>query len=161
MNPQVFANTSFKDHRGELYSIYKQDGGKYVEDRISRSVYGTIRGFHGDAETSKLCCCLYGSLLLILWDIKRHKKYEYILSDSNKLQVLIPKYYLNAHQCISEECILLYKWDKFYSGPESQWSVNYKDSIIKAKWPIENPILSSRDTQSGSLYDLYESILDE
>ena len=149
MKPLVLVNESYHDSRGEVYPFWKfNDDIVFVEDRFSRSKYGVIRGFHGDAITSKLCGCIYGSLLLILWDMEENKKYEYKLTDENKVRVLIPPNYLNAHQCLSEECILFYKWDQPYNSPEQQWSINYKDPTIDAKWPIDNPEISERDRNS-------------
>jgi dTDP-4-dehydrorhamnose 3,5-epimerase len=148
--------TTYKDIRGEVYPCWRQ--GEYdiafVEDRFSRSLKHSIRGFHGDSTTWKLFTCVYGSIMLVLWDIKRKAKKEMILSDENKLQVLVPPYYLNAHQCLSDECILYYKWSENYSGPENQWTVSWKDKEINANWTIDDPILSERDRDAHPLQDL-------
>ena len=97
---------------------------------------------------------MYGAIKLVLWDIKRKAKKEMVLSDENKLQVLVPPYYLNAHECLSDECVLYYKWSENYSGPENQWTVNYKDKEINAFWHTEDPILSKRDREANPLQDL-------
>lgn len=151
MKPLTFVNKTYNDNRGELYSFWKFDNINFVEDRISRSTKGVIRGFHGDCITTKLCGCIYGSFFLVLWDLSKNTKYEYLLTDKNKLQVLIPPNYLNAHQCLSKECILLYKWDQYYKGPNNQRSINYKDPTINVDWAIKEAILSERDINSEFL----------
>ena len=148
--------TTYKDVRGEVYPCWRADeyNIRFVEDRFSRSIKNTIRGFHGDSTTWKLFTCVYGAIKLVLWDIKRKAKKEMVLSDENKLQVLVPPYYLNAHECLSDECVLYYKWSENYSGPENQWTVNYKDKEINAFWHTEDPILSKRDREANPLQDL-------
>jgi dTDP-4-dehydrorhamnose 3,5-epimerase len=148
--------TTYKDCRGEVYPCYKNGDYEieFVEDRFSRSTKGTIRGFHGDSKTWKLFTCIYGSIKLVFWDIKKSMKKEFLLSDDNKLQVLAPPYYLNAHECLSDECILYYKWSEPYSGPENQWTVSYDDQTISANWETESPILSKRDKEADSLKEL-------
>jgi dTDP-4-dehydrorhamnose 3,5-epimerase len=156
MNPLVPQNStveSFGDNRGELYACWRDHDFSvdFVEDRFSRSHYGVLRGFHGDRTTYKLCTCIYGEMLLVLWDILNQKKYEYTLSDQNKLQVLVPPDFLNAHQCLSSECILFYKWSEHYASPASQWSIRYDDPTINMQWPIQNMILSDRDKNAELL----------
>jgi dTDP-4-dehydrorhamnose 3,5-epimerase len=147
---------SYKDDRGELYPCWRARDHdlEFVEDRFSRSKRGVIRGFHGDSTTWKLCTCIYGSLRLVLWDINSEHRQEFILTDENKKQILVPPYFLNAHECLSDECILYYKWSENYSGPENQWAVSYKDKQINSSWFTDNPILSARDKEASSLEDL-------
>lgn len=148
--------TTYRDLRGEVYPVWKEEGEEisFVEDRFSRSKKGTIRGFHGDSTTWKLCICVYGSLKLVVWDIKKSERYDFTLNDFDKQQVLIPPFHLNAHECLSDECVLYYKWSENYSGPENQWAVSYKDKQINSSWLTDNPILSARDREASSLEDL-------
>ena len=145
---------SYKDNRGELISVYRQVNGPFSEDRISKSYYNVIRGFHGDKITGKLCICLYGCIKLIAWNIEKKEKTEIYLEEYNLQSVYIPPKFLLAHQCLSNSCILLYKWTHYYSGPEKQWSVRYDDPTINAKWDLLNPILSKRDKEAKCLSDL-------
>jgi dTDP-4-dehydrorhamnose 3,5-epimerase len=151
--PQSSTVESFGDNRGELYACWRKRNFSidFVEDRFSRSDHGVLRGFHGDRATYKLCTCVYGEIFLVLWDVLNQKKYEYTLSDKNKLQVLVPPDFLNAHQCLSSECILFYKWSEYYAMPASQWSIRYDDPTINAKWPVRDMILSDRDKNAGFL----------
>jgi len=151
--------TSYRDHRGEVYPswVKTENMVEFVEDRFSRSTKRVVRGFHGDNKSWKLCMCVYGSLQLSIWDIQNKKKHDFILDDKTKLQVLIPPFCLNAHQCLSDEGILHYKWSNPYSL-EQQWSVKYDDPTINAIWPLKNVILSDRDQNSQSLDTLLQKL---
>ena len=155
--------TSYRDSRGEVYPSWKKKNEEieFVEDRFSRSTRGVVRGMHGDATTWKLCTCVYGQLKLVVWDIKENKKYNFMLDDSQTLQVLVPPFCLNGHQCISNECILHYKWSHPYSSPEEQWTVKYNDETISPDWPIHPPVLSERDRSGVPLDKLLEELRNE
>ena len=74
---------------------------------------------------------------------------NYLFStDKNKLQVLVPPKFLNAHLCISKQCIFHYKlsYSGNYNDLDQQYSVKWNDPRLRIKWPIKNPILSKRDS---------------
>ena len=150
--------TAYRDLRGEVYPAWKEGGEEisFVEDRFSRSKKGTIRGFHGDSTTWKLCVCVYGSLKLVVWDIKKSERYDFTLNDFDKQQVLIPPFHLNAHECLSDECILYYKWSSPYAGPENQWTVSHDDKTINASWSSNRKIISERERKAKPLYECIE-----
>lgn len=127
----------------------------FVEDRISQSKYGTIRGFHGDYKTWKLVSCLYGAFKLVTYNLKSRDRQEFVLSSSFDKEfalVLIPPGIVNAHQCLSEECVLGYKWSEYYSSPEDQISIYYDDETINPKWVHTDGVLvSERDRYAPRL----------
>ena len=151
------------EKRGSIYTIYSQKDFPidFVQDKISRSYRGVIRGFHGDNKTWKLITCLYGKVKLITYDIEKLEKKEYILNGEAKEQqlILVPPKILNAHQCLTEECIFHYKWSHYYTSPHDQWSVHFEDPIINALWDKNIPlIISKRDSESGTLLDLKKQL---
>ena len=155
--------SKYFENRGSLYTIYehKDFNIDFVQDKISKSYQGVIRGFHGDDITWKLITCLYGRLKLITYDVDKDIKEEYILDGDSKdsVSILVPPRVLNAHQCLSSHCIFHYKWSHYYSGPENQWSVYYNDSDINPCWNKEfASIISDRDKSSPSLKELKEWI---
>lgn len=159
----MLVKDKFFENRGSLYTIYdsRDFDINFVQDKISKSYQGVIRGFHGDDVTWKLITCLHGRLKLITYDVDRDVKEEYILDgdDKKSVSILVPPRVLNAHQCLSNHCIFHYKWSHYYTGPENQWSVNYNDSKINPKWNSDFPsIISDRDKGSPSLKELKEWI---
>jgi dTDP-4-dehydrorhamnose 3,5-epimerase len=159
MDNTIIINDKYFEKRGCLYTIYlsKQLEIDFVQDKISKSYQGVIRGFHGDDKTWKLISCLYGKVKLITYDIDNDHKNEYILDgdDKQSISILVPPRVLNAHQCLSSHCIFHYKWSDFYTCPDDQWSVNYNDIDISPNW-IEDfcHIVSDRDKNSQTLKDL-------
>jgi dTDP-4-dehydrorhamnose 3,5-epimerase len=145
------------DHRGEnietfskkTYEQYVTDG--FVVDSVSRSSKHVLRGFHGDKLAWKLVQCLYGSIYLVVIDTRpgsmTHTYVEtFDLNDKNRLQVLIPPGCVNAHLCMSDECLFHYKLTHGYVQREEQIHVKWNDPKYPVWWPIENPIVSHRDS---------------
>ena len=67
--------------------------------------------------------------------------------------VLLPPLYANGFLVLSEEVIFHYKWayEGNYPDVEDQFSLNWMDPKLNITWPINNPILSSRDANSSFL----------
>ena len=109
--------TNFEDFRGsyvELYNeeIYRAAGidQDFVQDDISVSRRHVLRGIHGDQGTWKLVSCLHGRfhLVVVNWDpaSPQFRQWEgFLLSDRNRLQVLIPPRFGNGHVVLSREAI--------------------------------------------------------
>ena len=153
------------ENRGSLYTIYdsRDFDINFVQDKISKSNQGVIRGFHGDEKTWKLITCLYGKVKLVTYDVDKSEKQEYILDGDSEFSssVLVPPRFLNAHQCLSGHCIFHYKWSEYYTPPENQWSVYFNDFEIFPDW-IGGfcDIISNRDRLSQSLSELKSKIYD-
>ena len=146
----------FEDHRGEyveLYNeqLYKSEGidVKFVEDDMSIANRGVIKGIHGDDRTWKLISCLHGKFYLVVLNYDKESKdfgkwEAFLLSESNKHQVLVPPKHGNGHLCLSEKSIFHYKQSEYYE-PSRQFTVKWNDPQFNIWWPITNPILSVRD----------------
>ncbi|PZC47216.1 MAG: dTDP-4-dehydrorhamnose 3,5-epimerase [Chloroflexi bacterium] len=149
--------TVFEDFRGsyiELYNeeIYKSTGilVDFKQDDISTSKKNVLRGIHGDSKTWKLVSCLFGRFYLVVVDCKKDSKQfrqweSFELSDVNREQVLIPPGFGNGHLVLSERAIFHYKQSTYYDR-ESQFTYLWNDPELNISWPINNPILSIRDS---------------
>lgn len=146
----------FKDRRGyyiEIYNgqLYAEHGitVKFAQDDISVSKRNVLRGIHGDYETWKLISCLYGEFYLAVVNCEVGsenfgKWQSFVLSDTNRLQVLVPPKYGNAHLALSDKVIFHYKQSTYYN-PQKQFTYKWNDPRFNISWPITNPILSRRD----------------
>jgi len=146
----------FEDFRGEFVETYNEElyqkegiGIKFIQDDISVSRKNVLRGIHGDNQTYKLVSCLYGKLYLVVVNSDKDsqdfgKWQSFVLSDKNRLQVLIPPKYGNAHLILNKEAIFSYKQSTYYN-PKSQFTYKWNDPRFKILWPIKNPVLSQRD----------------
>lgn len=146
----------YEDFRGtnfESYNefIYQQESipESFVVDSISTSRKHVLRGIHGDALTTKLVSCLYGSIYVVVLDRRPGSQtynqwLSFNLSDRNKHQLLIPPGCGNGHLVMSDECVFSYKLDQYYDR-KSQFTIKWNDPTWDIYWPVKHPILSERD----------------
>jgi dTDP-4-dehydrorhamnose 3,5-epimerase len=184
-NVIVFKPEIFTDFRGKYVETFNrfdfncilQNNGisiiEFVQDDVSYSKFGVLRGLHGDQETWKLVSCLRGKFALVIVDCKKksatYKQWQkFILSAEDNHQVLIPPGFANGHLCLSSECIFHYKQSTYYQGQKSQFIVAWNDPDIAIDWEIEErysipaidegylslskiPVLSKRDSEGPFL----------
>lgn len=146
----------FEDFRGEYVetyneALYRRHGidVKFVQDDISVSSRNVLRGIHGDNETWKLISCLYGKFYLVVVNgdsgsADFGKWQSFVLSEKNRMQVLVPPKYGNAHLVLSETAIFHYKQSTYYDRSR-QFTYKWDDPKFNIWWPVDNPILSQRD----------------
>ena len=151
--------TIFADFRGTYVETYNEklytEAGirvKFVQDDISVSSKHVLRGIHGDPETWKLISCLYGKFYLVVvnWDetSPQFGQWEsFVLSDQNRLQVLVPAKFGIGHLVLSEQAIFHYKQSTYYNRAK-QFTLLWNDPKLNIWWPVRNPILSRRDEGS-------------
>lgn len=153
---EITPPTMFEDFRGsyiEIYNekLYKEAGVKvdFMQDDISTSTKHVLRGIHGDQKTWKLISCLFGKfyLAVVNWD-KESPQYgqwdSFVLSDTNRKQVLVPPKFGNGHVVLSDTAIFHYKQNTEYDRA-GQFTILWNDPALNIWWPIKNPILSRRD----------------
>jgi dTDP-4-dehydrorhamnose 3,5-epimerase len=153
--------TVFEDFRGFYVETYNADlyheagvGIDFRQDDISVSTRHVLRGIHGDSETWKLISCLHGKFYLVVvnWDEASPqfgKWVSFVLSDTNRLQILVPPKFGNGHLVLSELAIFHYKQSSYYNRA-GQFTLLWNDPKIGIWWPVKDPILSRRD--DGSEY---------
>ena len=142
-----YRGTNFESYNKKYYDVALDID--FVVDSISTSRKHVLRGIHGDYKTTKLVSCLYGTIYMIVLDLRYESEtynqwQSFTLSDRNKHQLLIPPGCGNAHLVMSDECVFSYKLDQYYDR-ESQFTVKWNDPSYEFAWPIKNPILSERD----------------
>ena len=149
--------TIFEDFRGTYVELYNEDlyqkagiNTNFIQDDISTSTKHVLRGIHGDSQTWKLISCLSGKFYLVVvnWDqdSPQFRQWEsFILSDVNRLQVLVPPRFGNGHLVLSDFAVFHYKQSTQYNRA-GQFTILWNDPQLKIWWPIKNPIVSKRDT---------------
>lgn len=151
----------FEDSRGYFFESfnkekYKQIGldADFVQDNISKSNKGTIRGLHyqvGRFAQGKICSVLKGSVIDIAVDIRFGsptfgKYFSIELSDRNKKQLWIPIGFAHGFIVKSDDTIFTYKCTSTYNKG-SERSIIYNDSDININWQVDNPIVSDKDLE--------------
>ena len=148
----------FQDGRGyffesfalKKYTELKSSG--FVQDNISKSKKGTIRGLHyqvGDFAQGKLCQVLLGNVLDVAVDIRfgsptfgRYIALE--LSEEKHNQIWIPSGFAHGFSVLSEEAIFSYKCTAYYSKKDER-AIIYNDPDLGIDWKIESPSVSEKD----------------
>jgi len=148
--------TVFEDFRGTYVETWNQAAYRaagidveFVQDDISVSSRGVLRGIHGDQQTWKLISCLHGKfhLVVVNWDPSspQYGQWEgFTLSDQNRLQVLVPPRFGNGHVVLSDTAIFHYKQSSYYDRA-GQFTILWNDPRLNIWWPVKNPIVSRRD----------------
>ena len=159
-----FSPKVYKDLRGENWEGYSYSdylpivnqssdfnfNGEFVIDSFSYSKRGCIRGFHGDYLNLKLVETLVGSIILVVidtrsWSPTFNNIEIFELNQENRNQILIPAGCVNAHECLSDECIFHYKLSHCYVDISNQIHIKWNDPKYSISWKTQNPILSDRD----------------
>lgn len=118
---------------------------------------GTVRGLHFQIEPfaeEKLITCIQGSIFDIIVDLRPKSRTfgkwtSFELSATNALQVYLPKGIAHGFQTLTPNSIVHYSLSSTYA-PEYSYAINpFGDLGIK--WPIEEHLVSERDTQGISL----------
>jgi dTDP-4-dehydrorhamnose 3,5-epimerase len=162
IEPKLFA-----DQRGFFFESFKADryasagiSGPFVQDNISRSLRGVLRGLHlqNPKCQGKLVSILRGCVLDVAVDVRRgsptfgqHVAVE--LSEDNRRQLWVPRGFAHGYVVRSEVADLFYKCDEFYS-PADEITVRWNDPAIGVAWGVDSPVLSPRDAKALLLGEL-------
>jgi dTDP-4-dehydrorhamnose 3,5-epimerase len=149
--PTIFED--FRGHYVETYNerLYREAGidQHFIQDDISVSRRHVLRGIHGDDKTWKLISCLQGSFYMVVVNndpqSSQYRKWtSFTLSDTNRLQVLVPPKFGNGHVVMSEQAIFHYKQTTDYDR-SGQFTLIWNDPALNIWWPVQDPIVSLRD----------------
>ena len=159
----------FEDNRGYFMETYHQK--KYaevgvdcafVQDNLSYSIYGTLRGLHYQYPHSqaKLVQVVMGEVFDVAVDIRRGSPTfgQWVgehLSKKNKRQMFIPEGFAHGFCVLSETAIFSYKCSDFYA-PECEQGIVWSDPDLAIKWPVQEPLLSDKDGRYPCLRDIPE-----
>lgn len=147
----------FEDHRGNYTETYNEaayhEAGindVFVQDDFSLSRKNVLRGIHGDNGTAKLVCCPYGEIYLVAVNndpqSDQYRRWAaFTLSENNRHQLYLPPKFGNSFLVRSEQALFHYKQTTYY-GDFKQFTLKWNDPGLAIEWPIENPIMSERDS---------------
>jgi dTDP-4-dehydrorhamnose 3,5-epimerase len=163
-SPVVMTPQRFEDERGwffESFHLQRYDtlaipgaDGQFVQDNVSRSRRGVVRGLHYQLERpqGKLVTCLRGRILDVVVDLRRSSSscgrwLAVELSEENGKQLYVPVGFAHGF-CALEESDVLYKTTDFYDAA-SERTLLWNDQTIGVTWPVasEEAIVSAKDSQ--------------
>ncbi len=168
IKPKVFG-----DERGYFFEsynevVYQASGIElcFVQDNISKSKKGTIRGLHyqvGEKAQGKLCKVIFGKVLDVAVDIRFGsptfgKYFSSELSEGNHTQLWIPPGFAHGFSVLSDEAIFSYKCTSLYSK-EHERAILFNDTDLNIDWKVSNPIVSEKDLQAIKLKDIQKDFI--
>lgn len=158
----------FKDDRGHFLEsfreeIFKEQGVEYdfVQDNISTSTKGTVRGLHYQItpySQAKLVMAVYGEILDVAVDIRENSPtfgnyFSTVLNDKNRHMMLVPSGFAHGFSVLSDTATVAYKCDQYYHK-ESERGVRWNDPDLGIDWQTDSPILSEKDQKQPLLKEI-------
>ncbi len=158
----------FEDERGFFMETFQANRyldlvnirSSFVQDNHSHSSKNVLRGLHFQKNhpQGKLVRVVKGEVFDVAVDIREdsptYGQWESIvLSEENKLQFWVPPGFAHGFLVLSETADFLYKCTSFYK-PEDEGCIVWNDPDLNIEWPINNPILSRKDSEGSFFKDL-------
>ena len=157
----------FRDARGFFLESYHEtkfaEAGlraHFVQDNHSRSARGTLRGLHMQVAFTqgKLVRCISGEVWDVAVDVRPRSRTfgEWVgetLSADNFRQLWVPPGFLHGFCVTSDSAEIQYKCTELYH-PEDELGVVWNDPDLAIRWPIAEPLLSSKDAALPRLRDV-------
>ena len=139
----------FGDARGFFLETFQIDryaangiGQRFVQDNLSRSVKGTLRGRVLDVAVDvRVGSPTFG----------RHVAVE--LSEENRRQFWVPRGFAHGFMVLSDSADFFYKCDELYS-PADEKVLCWNDPELGIDWGIKSPLVSPRDSEGRTLAQL-------
>ncbi len=166
IEPDVFGDTRGFFLESYHEQKYREAGipGPFVQDNISRSEKGVLRGLHAQLikPQGKLVSVLRGSVFDVAVDIRRGsptfgKWVGVELTGENHRQLWIPPGFVHGFSTLSESADFAYKCTDFYH-PEGEIGVLWNDPAIGIDWRIADPKLSEKDALYPTLSEVEDRL---
>jgi dTDP-4-dehydrorhamnose 3,5-epimerase len=133
------------------------DPASFVQDSVSRSVHGVVRGLHlrsGGGE-SKLVRCSYGAVFDVIVDLRpgsatygNSESFE--LRDDEQVSLYVPAGCAHGFQALTNPADVSYRIDRAHD-PSEDVSIAFDDPELNIPWPLPVTIRSQRDKAAPSL----------
>lgn len=157
------------DERGYFMETYNARDMKeagldvtFVQNNQSMSKKGVLRGLHYQVNhpQAKLVRVIRGSVYDVAVDLRRGSStfghwYGGVLSEENKIQLLIPRGFAHGFLVLSEKAELCYQCDDFYD-PHDEGGLRWNDPEIGIVWPaIDTPLLLAEKDKNWPTLAVY------
>ena len=164
IEPKVFGDErgffleTFQDSR---YAEIANINLPFVQDNYSRSAQDVLRGLHfqKNKPQGKLVRVVRGEVYDVAIDLRKNSStfsewVSVVLSEENKKQIWIPPGFAHGFLVLSEYADFEYKCTDYYD-PYDEGNIIWNDTTLDITWPINNPILSNKDSNAGSFINLF------
>jgi dTDP-4-dehydrorhamnose 3,5-epimerase len=164
----VFAPQPHRDSRGFFSRTFDAavarraglDPAVFVQDSVSRSAKGVIRGLHVrvGAGENKLVRCSAGAIFDVVVDLRpsspTHRQWlPFDLDGDSQRSIYIPAGCAHGFQALTEPADTTYRIDREHD-PADDLSIAYDDPELGVPWPLPVTLMSDRDRAARPLSEL-------
>jgi dTDP-4-dehydrorhamnose 3,5-epimerase len=160
-----------RDGRGFFLETYHEAkyaaggiGARFVQDNLSHSTRGTLRGLHAQwrRPQGKLVRAVSGEMFDVAVDVRRGSPsfgrwVGVTLSGDNFRQLYIPAGFAHGFCVLSDELNVEYKCTELYD-PGGELSILWNDPELAIAWPLPAPVLSAKDAAAPRLREVLERL---
>ena len=157
---KILKDINYYDQRGYFREILKNNyfkKKKFIFWCMSSSKKGVLRGLHIQKkfQQDKLVSVIKGKIFDVVLDLRKKSKtygklYSITLSDKNSTSIYIPAGFAHGFCGIEKENIVLYGCTN-YRSKSDEIGIMWNDRSLGIKWPIKNPIISTKDKKNLTL----------
>ncbi len=157
----IHCGIKFNDPRGFLREVFleKKIKKKLKFSIVSKSKKNVLRGLHLQLKKTqaKLITVLQGKIFDVCVDCRKKSKtfgkyFSITLSDKENKSLLIPKGFAHGFCSLTSDVVLHYKCSN-YRHKDSETGILWNDEDLNIKWPVKNPIVSTKDKHNLKFKD--------
>ncbi|NIL53267.1 dTDP-4-dehydrorhamnose 3,5-epimerase [Streptomyces sp. 2BBP-J2] len=168
----LFEPTPFTDERGFFCRTFDADAvrsvgldpGAFVQDSLSRSVRGVVRGMHlrsGEGE-AKLVRCSYGRIFDVVVDLRPGSptylgRATFELSGDTQATLYVPAGCAHGFQALTETADTSYRIDREHD-PSEDVTIVFDDPGLAVPWPLPVTVTSERDRKAPGLAEVLRTL---
>ncbi|MEU0652132.1 dTDP-4-dehydrorhamnose 3,5-epimerase family protein [Streptomyces albogriseolus] len=168
----LFEPTPFTDERGFFCRTFDADAvrsvgldpGAFVQDSLSRSVRGVVRGMHlrsGEGE-AKLVRCSYGRIFDVVVDLRPGSptylgRATFELSGDTQATLYVPAGCAHGFQALTETADTSYRIDREHD-PAQDVTIAFDDPGLAVPWPLPVTVTSERDRKAPGLAEVLRTL---
>lgn len=164
----LFEPTPHVDERGFFSRTFDRevvraagiDPDGFVQDSISRSHRGVVRGLHlrSGAGEAKLVRCSYGMVFDVVVDLRadsltRGNREFFELSGQTQVTLYVPAGCAHGFQALTEPADVSYRIDRPHD-PAEDVTIAFDDPDLAIPWPLPVTVISARDRAAPALAEV-------
>lgn len=161
----LFEPTPHRDERGFFCRTFERelvrsagiDPDAFVQDSVSRSARGVIRGMHlrSGLGEAKLVRCSYGEIFDVVVDLRAgsptyRDREIFRLSGDLQQTLYVPAGCAHGFQALTEPADVSYRIDREHD-PGEDVTIAFDDPELAIPWPLPVTLTSKRDRAAPSL----------
>ncbi|MEU2989341.1 dTDP-4-dehydrorhamnose 3,5-epimerase [Streptomyces griseoincarnatus] len=168
----LFEPTPFTDERGFFCRTFDADLARsvgidpdaFVQDSLSRSVRGVVRGMHlrsGKGE-AKLVRCSYGRIFDVVVDLRPgsptyRRRATFELSGDTQATLYVPAGCAHGFQALTDTADTSYRIDREHD-PSQDVTIAFDDPELAVPWPLPVTVTSERDRKAPGLAEVLRTL---